>query len=406
MLKKNHMKIHFKFLVIILLLSFMACKEEQIGQYPVDSIPPKPISNPEVENFSGGARVTYQLPDETDLLYVKTTYTLPNGDLQEMKASVFTNSLVLKGFARSQKITLQLIAVDRSQNESQPIAVEIEPEDAAIYDIIENISLITAFGGFKMMWNNPLQEDVTVTVLKKNSTNTFELVDALYSSEKEADRAIRGQDSTMTTFGIFIKDLYNNMTDTLFFDIKPLFEVQIDNKNFMEMPKSTKFAFQSSNHPSNLSALWDDILIGPASANVYYFKPGEYEPYVTLDMGVKAKLSRFRMWARDGYYFQLHNPKIFSIMGTNDESVARNSESEDWEWDLLGTFESYRPSGLPSNIVANEEDIIYSQAGEEFEFSLEAPEVRYIRFKSHISWSGTKGLHLTELRFWGNPIKD
>ena len=41
------------------------------------------------------------------------------------------------------------------------------------------------------------------------------------------------------------------------------------------------------------------------------------------------------------------------------------------------------------------------EAGEEFEFPIEAPAVRYVRFKLISSWSGSDGVNLQEVQFWG-----
>ena len=44
------------FLLLLTAGALFSCQEEFIGQYPVDSIPPKPITNVEqVEQVSGGA---------------------------------------------------------------------------------------------------------------------------------------------------------------------------------------------------------------------------------------------------------------------------------------------------------------------------------------------------------------
>ena len=44
------------FLLLLAAGALFSCQEEFIGQYPVDNIPPKPITNVEqVEQVSGGA---------------------------------------------------------------------------------------------------------------------------------------------------------------------------------------------------------------------------------------------------------------------------------------------------------------------------------------------------------------
>src|SRR5690554_443058 len=121
-------------LVLLLVCSFSSCKEENIGQYPIDNIPPQKISNPVVMNKKGGATIKYDLPLDEDLLYVKAVYKLPNGEQKETLAPDFVNTLSIKVFARSAKTNVQLMSVDRSKNESEPVVVEIVPLDSPISD--------------------------------------------------------------------------------------------------------------------------------------------------------------------------------------------------------------------------------------------------------------------------------
>ena len=70
-------------ILFILLLGIVAkaCKDEMFtGQTPVDGVAPLQIKNPEVINVEGGALITYDLPDEEDLLYVEAKYKRRSGD--------------------------------------------------------------------------------------------------------------------------------------------------------------------------------------------------------------------------------------------------------------------------------------------------------------------------------------
>ncbi|GAP71514.1 hypothetical protein SAMD00024442_13_42 [Candidatus Symbiothrix dinenymphae] len=390
------------------LVGLFACSEAPIGQYPTDSTPPKPVSNPQVVNFPGGASITYDLPDETDLLYVKASFVLPNGTKQDIKVSSFSNTLTVNGFARSQEYKLQLIAVDRSQNESVPVEVPIHPEDANIYDVRQSVNYTVARGGFNVNWENANNEDITVFVLKKNEgTGNFSLIESFYSAEKNVQKSVRGLDAVLTTFAVFARDKYNNNSDTVQFQLEPLFEQFIDHSTFAGMPKLPAHT-EHATWCGPMSVLWDDVLVaGAVARTVYYISPGTVPAYFTIDLGIKVKLSRFKLFGREDYYFRLHNPRDFYILGTNDLSVAQDPASTDAQWgDTLLNCISHRPSGLSFDVVATPEDYAYASAGEDFEFPEAAPAVRYIRIRvrGNGSWSGTNGMHLAELRFWGEPI--
>lgn len=387
-----------------LLLLLTACEQDTIGQYPIDAIAPQPVKNVRVVNLPGAIRLSYDLPDEEDLLYVKAVYPLDNGEIRVSKTSVFSNTMFIKGFGKSKKQVIQLVAVDGSQNESVPVDIEINPEDAPIYTIIENLKTSTTWGGFKMVWQNPLQEDIVLEVLRKDPVSgRFSHIESIYSSELNAEKAVRGLDSTLTTFGIFIRDIYYNYTDTVEVQIKPLFEELIPKTGFKGFPLSTQFK-QHTAFGGGMIQMWDDIT--NVRENCYYIMTGNViMPYFTIDLGVKAKFSRFRVWQRIDYLFALHNPKGMIWYGTNDYNAANDNESAGWEnnpaWTQLGSFESKRPSGGKSGDPITSEDQAYAFAGEEFEFPIEVPAVRYIRFKLVSTWSGSSGLHINEFAFWG-----
>lgn len=391
-------------LTIILLNN---CKEETIGQYPTDHVAPKVVSNVVADNLAGGVKLTYQLPDEQDLLYVQALYDLPTGKQGVTKTSVFSNSMLIKGFGKSKKQTVQLISVDRSQNQSAPVSVEVEPLDSPIYAILDSLKVQESFGGFKLAWQNPWKEDIVMGVLKKNeSTGEFNYIENFYSSEVDALKAVRGLDSTRATFGIFVRDTYENYTDTLVMSLKPYFEQEIPKSGFVGLKLSSRFKVHS--YGGGMDKMWDGIT--NVDNNLYYIQNGNtVMPYFTFDMGVTAKLSRFRMWQRLNYLFALHNPKLFEWYGTNDATVANDAETLGWEtnpaWTKIMSGESKRPSGLEAGAAITTEDQAYALAGEEFEFPLDAPAVRYLRFKLISTWSGSSGVHINELTFWGQIEK-
>lgn len=391
-------------LIFPVLLILAACEQDTIGQYPIDAVAPQPVSNVRVINLPGAIRLSYDLPDEEDLLYVKAVYPLESGEVRVSKTSVFSNTMYIKGFGKSKKQVIQLIAVDGSQNESVPVEIEINPADAPIYSIINDLKASTTWGGFKLSWSNPLKEDIVMEVLRKDPvTGVFSHIESIYSSEINAERAVRGLDSTLTTFGIFIRDIYYNYTDTLEVQLKPLFEQPVPKTGFKGFPLSSQFK-QHSAFGGGMIQMWDDIT--NVRENCYYIMTGNVNmPYFTIDMGLKAKFSRFRVWQRIDYMFALHNPREMIWYGTNDYNAANDNETPGWEnnpaWTQLGAFESRRPSGGKSGDPITSEDQAYALAGEEFEFPIEAPSVRYIRFKLVSTWSGSSGLHINELAFWG-----
>jgi hypothetical protein len=391
------------------------CKEDSVVLYPVDNTPPQQISNVVVNNIPGGAKLTYQLPDQEDLLYVQALYNLPNGNSMITKTSVFSNTMLVKGFGKSQKSTIQLVSFDRSMNQSKPLSVDIKPLDSPIYGILDSLKVQESFGGFKLTWQNPYKEDVVLGVLLKNrTTGAFSYIDNFYSSEALSKKSIRGMDSTSATIGLFVRDTYENYTDTLVMNVKPLFEQEVPKSGFVAMTLSKKFSVEPYGGALP-SKMWDGIT--NVDNNLYYLKINTAVqtglpiilPIFTFNMGLKVKLSRFRLWQRVDYLFVLHNPKLFEWYGTNDAVVAADAETTGWEtnpkWIKIMSGESRRPSSLATGSALTTEDVAYARAGEEFEFPLDAPAVRYLRFKLLSTWSGSTSLHINELTFWGQIEK-
>lgn len=395
--------------IFILALLLTNCKDEYIGQFPVDKNNPQPVKNVVVENLPGKVKISYELPDEKDLLYVQGTCKLSSGVEKIAKTSVFSNSMIIEGFGKSEKMTLRLIAVDRSQNKSTPVDIEIEPLDSPIYEIFNQMKVIPSFGGLKISWSNPEKIDLMVGVLKQNkATGELDYVENFYSSLIQGIGTVRGQDSIRSLFAIYIRDTYMNYTDTLFLELQPFFEEEIPKNNFIAFSIPTYFKVYNSN--SVLKKIWDGNVTDETNYNFFYIRPGNtMMPYFTFDLGITAKLSRFRLWPRLRYAFTLHSPKEWEWYGTNNPDVAKDAQTLGWEenpaWVKIMRCESKRPSGLNPGDALTTEDLAYINEGEEFEFPLEIPPVRYLRFKLIKSWSDGDGINLQEVSFWGQIIK-
>jgi hypothetical protein len=396
-----------RFIIYFLLSSFISlcgCEEEYVGQYPVDNVAPGKITNISVENFPGGSSITYNLPEEKDLLCVKARYTLQDGRKMEQSASAYLNKVTLKGFGKMIKTTVDLVTIDKSHNESQPVRVEIEPLDSPIYEVFESLEYFESFGGLKLSWNNINKEVVVLGLLIKNEDGDYQEIETIYSSLENMNTSIRGLEAEETEFGFYFRDSYDNYTDTIYDVLTPFFEEELDKSRFRAFPLPDGVSLYGSSYP--MTKLWDEI--HGAQYQNFYIRIGEVDPFFSFDMGVKAKLSRFKTWQRNDQLFRLHNPRYFEIWGTNDETKV--GDPNNWDgWFKIGEFESKRPSGLEAGEPLTQEDVEYAMAGEEFEVPIDAPAFRYFRMYVYNpynpilggSWSGTRGCHIEEITIWG-----
>jgi hypothetical protein len=345
----------------------------------------------------------YQLPDEPDLLYVKAIYKNSLGVSKEVRASVFSNLMEIKGFGRSIKATIQLISVDRSQNESAPVDVVIEPLDSPIYSILDSMKVNEAFGGIRFETVNPLAVQIIANVILEKTVDGKPVIqtDAFYFSSPTFRGYVRGLDSIPYNVSLVIRDVYGNSTDTIHATKKPLYEIKLPAKTeFKQMPMSV--LYKESNWTSPWACMWDGKTLEDVAYYLHIDNPPY--PYFTFDIGRSYILSRMKVWQRQTQVYTLHNPRFFEIWGTNDLATGQNAESFDG-WKLLGKFQSIKPSGNDENTTITADDKAWAKAGEEFEFiGMDAP-VRYIRFKSIQNWTRTNALHIAELEFYGNEKK-
>jgi hypothetical protein len=93
----------------------MGCKEDRLEPMGHDSTPPGQVSNVGVESLPGKVKLTYTLPGDPNLLYVKAVYRLNSGAMREIKASYYTNTMTLDGFGDTNVHDVQVYAVNRSE---------------------------------------------------------------------------------------------------------------------------------------------------------------------------------------------------------------------------------------------------------------------------------------------------
>lgn len=382
-----------------------SCDEDEKRPLIQDATPPGPVSNVEVENISGGAIVTYTLPNDEDVLYVEARYELVNGKTAIAKSSIYKKTLKIEGLGDTSEHVVQLYSVDQSENRSSPVEVIIKPTKPPVQLIRESLEISADFGGVSIFWENTTEADIAVVVSIENEVGDTEQVGIKYSYLARDEFAVRGFDTIPRVFSIFIRDRYDNISNSLVDTITPLFEEKLD-QNLMkelDLPHSapTGFGWVVSN-------LFDD---NPNSG--YHTATGWSDPdplpeytdvnphILTIDLGVEAKLSRFSFLQRPGdWLYTHHNPRFFDVWGTA-EINDQNKDGSFTGWTkLIENGEVIKPSGLPLGQLSND-DLEAAGRGHEFTFPLDSEPVRYIRFVNIESWSGNQIMHMMEMDFWG-----
>ena len=389
-----------KYVILISLLSIVclwACSEEDRGQTPVDSIPPGQVTSVSVKNVPGGAVISYTIPDDEDLLYVKAVYKLDNGTAIEQKASAYSNKLEIVGIGKSAKQMVQIITGDRSKNESAPLEVEIHPYDSPIYEIFNSLKVHDDFGGLLVTWDNPLKVEIVIDIDTLDQENQYVTAGAIYTKSAIGKNNFARMSPYEQIYAVSIRDRWGNTTDTLSERHKPLREEQIDPTRFLRWnPPGIPYG---QHYGYGIENLWD----GDYLSEYCYFVGFNLGDSFTFDMGQMAKLSRFRVvqFTGDGRYaFGYTNMRFFELFGSPHPQVDANDDT----WIYMGSYESRKPSGLPVG-QNTEEDIEVGRNGEDFMVDISLPPVRYLRFKINKTWGGVVGIDFNELEIYGVPVE-
>jgi len=213
---------NIKLLYLTLLVLFLSgCKEvERFKPASDDSTPPGKVTLKSYKALYGGARFYYTLPADEDLLSVEAVYTSESGKNFTFSSSYFIDSLDVYGFPDTKEHSIQLFAVDRAGNRSEPLDVSVEPLEPAFSRVANSIEVKPGFSSFFLDWDNELEQNINVyvdfnfTLDGENRTLT-----SVFSSNLAEDRRFVNDLFLPPTEKVGVKvrveDIYGNITETM-----------------------------------------------------------------------------------------------------------------------------------------------------------------------------------------------
>ncbi|MGV3502080.1 MAG: DUF5000 domain-containing lipoprotein [Adhaeribacter sp.] len=390
------MRTYRNILLLAGLLWLGACQENELKPLHQDDKAPAALAEATVLNLPGAVRLSYQLPADDDLLYVKAEVELEQGKVLQSKASIYSPDLLLEGFGQSKPYEVKLYAVDRSENMSAPITLTVHPLDPPVQSVFASLQVRADFGGISVDFRNTSKANLAFVIMTRDETGEWVERDVYYTKKEGGYFSSRGFAATQQDFLVFLKDRWGNHSDSSVHKLTPLFEEAIAKAKFKtyNLPGDTWEAHASVNWTVN--KMWDGETQG---SNLFHTKPNAapFPLRVTFDMGQTAVLSRFVHYGRHTAPYNLGNARTFEIWGT----AQTPSPDGEWTgWTKLLDCESVKPSGQPVGTNTAEDTEAYL-AGEEFIFPPGTPPVRYIRFKTLSTWGGVTYVHINELSFFG-----
>jgi len=388
-----------------------SCTESQYGQTPTDAIAPGPLTVTSVESLPGGAKITYNLPDETDMSYVKGVYTV-DGVRKEVRASVYNNFVVIEGLGSVNPVEVTLTVVDHSENASTAVVKTITPGTPPIQKVFESLQLFPDFGGISIKWKDEDGAQMGFTVFADRWLNdTLEEGETKFFTDKDGSYTFRGYDDAKRRYAVQIRDVYGNLSELKEGEFAPYFEHEFDQTSFAAVWLPGDNNTVSSSRP--LELCWNgnryDLWHTSNLATITETTPQT----ITIDLlsqatdPATAKLSRFYLWPRNrsDFFFGNNCFEWFELWGTKELKGALDDDSywtgQSWksDWEMLGDYRIIKPEVIPATV----EEVALNYYN--FVVPIEKEEVRYVRFVVKKTWGTTGAMHMAEFEFWGDDGK-
>jgi hypothetical protein len=435
------------FMIGLFAMLLCSCEPMKDWSDPTDSDAPAPVTNPHVENLNGGAKISYTLPADEDLLGVKVVYSLDDGKVRESFASVAKNFITLEGYGTSKQHTVTLYAMDKSRNESTPVSVTIEPLTSPVDILRKTLTAQQAFSGIYLSWENANEKEIAVTLYVADSTGFLQYFDTQYSNTKQGGMSFRGFDDTERNFRVEIRDRWNNYAAPFDTVITPLKEVEIFGRDDKGAVIWSTYGMENElyKHMGTIpcqASYWDRFTDGTGYGSYYqlvnwttnYFSNATqmlFLPYyVTIDMKKPASYSRFKWWQGNRNPIGSATiPIVFSLWGTNNPKPVDVAAGQianlqywtewtnvggievngrgDWmnDWEKLGEYRLVYPSGMTTYVAGKvtADDQLFIQEGFDFDIdpAMTNKPFRYLRFRVEKTNSNEQWM-LSELQFFGN----
>ncbi|SDF56673.1 protein of unknown function [Mucilaginibacter pineti] len=387
---------------------FVCCKKIDSYNIPSsdDKTKPQVVTNIKIDNYDGGANITYDLPNSPNILYVLASYKISDATSRQTKSSYYSDSIKVEGFAKSQDYDVTLKVVTRANVESDPVTVKVHPGQPVYQQIFPSLAMQSDFGGANIKARNPLKKNIGIVVVDLTLPRPS-LITQYYTNRDSIEFNVRGYDTKERKFGVYVTDTWGNISDTLVKTIDPIFETEIDKSKFSPFPLNTDSKIYSN---WGVPYLYDGVTDGsvpPMHTNVGAGIPG----ILSLDMGQVVKLSRYKAWQQYQFAYTDGNPKVWVLWGAAtpgaDVNLPATSQLGDvvGGWTQIGTYNSPPPpSGNIPPTPATAADVEFVKPGFDFNVPFSAPPVRYIRIQAVELWNKSINFFIfQEMTFYGKP---
>ena len=387
--------------VLFLLFIFAAiisCSDHE----DLDTSPPGVLSNVSVTPTNGGGIISYTLPSDDDILYVKAVYTNSQGEEVFRVSSKHNTSVEITGLSQLTPVNVKLFVVDLNENVSETVSIDFTPLKSFIFFVQESIQISPDLGGVKITWENIASKTVFVYVHILEGAD--EVIRILSSNNAQESIFIRGLAPSEISISTKVEDFDGNITEL---EEKgrytPLFEEKIDKSTW------TLVSGQSINgnaYEGKTVNFWDDVVdtVETDADNSYFIATRDnnggslnFPLDIVIDLNKNVKIQRFIVWQRAywyqgggvTYHYQEENIKSFNLYASSDAQT----------WNLLGEFDIGDPRNAAGEIPAT----AFQEAIDGHEFSLQntSEAFRYLKFQITSNYGSTQITVGSEITLFG-----
>jgi hypothetical protein len=403
-IKMETMKLRVAFYIGLLAIIVTGCKQETLNKATItNNNAPGVVTNVQVQNQNGAASLTYTLPGDADLFYVRAVYEIAPGKTREVVASHYTNTLTVDGFGDTLAHVVKLYAVNSSEKASAPVTVTVNPLTPPFVLAFRSLKVTPTFGGFNVTCDNPTKDNLAIVPMVDTANNHLYVqpkgMDNIYSNSVLIKAAVRGQPAIERKYAFFVRDRFLNRSDTLFLTFTPFYEEQFSKSDWSPyvLPGDATILYPGY---TDINRIYDGNFTGGWPNCLFTVESAGSPQMITVDLGKPRIFSRFILnpfvEIGDVYYVR-GNLREFEIWGSNNPNL---SGALDASWTKLVTCTVIKPSGSVSGTETTA-DKTYAHDGWGFDFPAGLSSYRYIRIRSLRNWTGSYFMSISEFTLFG-----
>ncbi|SFK89831.1 protein of unknown function [Porphyromonadaceae bacterium KH3CP3RA] len=393
---------NYSITIYMLLILLVSCKQNESDDL---TLKPKPVLNAKFEPNMGGGIISYDLPDDESIHFVKAVYTLKAGQTIERASSYFSTSIEIDGYDDTSEHEVKLYSVNYDGILSDPVLLKIKTLGSPLDDIVESFNITPYFSSAKLTWEN--EAGAWVQIIIEIETKDRTVIQTEYTMNTgNNEMVIKNLSAENYHFKGYVKDKYGNESKKV--DIGsfiPYVDYKIDKSDWNYVPNhelpegrvNSDLIFQEG----RLTKFWDDMIDDALLNNLNFFVSAQGFPFsYYIDLGRMVKISRFKVWQREKvwsmphYYYNGQNLKTFELWISKDKI----------NWERVRRATIIKPM---SETAALEE----AREGHEFVIYPDdpkfSPEFRYLEFRGIESF-GIEDQYacLSEITLFGIEKKD